>query len=262
MIVIEAGFSGTDFPLDTPRVAAHAISGTVAASTEAAGFAASFAANLMTYQWWRPTAVPATWDLSFSSAPVSYIAIVAHDCATVGATVEVQRWTGSVWVTMASHVPTDNGPILFLLVRRSLDRFRVRVSGAIPTIGVIMGGDVIELPQRSKWVGAVPFDIANQNEYRDTLSEGGQVLDRFMTRRSIPARMEIDHLSETWCDAKITPLRSYAEGAPILIADRPLAYPRSVAFGYVKVPIQPVRAIPNQRVAMSVAIEVIGHVGT
>lgn len=261
MIVIEAGFSGTEYPLDTPRIAAHAISGTVAASTEAVGFPASFAANLKTWQWWRPTAVPATWDLTFTSTPISYIAIVAHDCATVGATVEVQRWNGSAWVTMATHTPTDNGPILFLLTRRTLDRFRVRATGAIPTIGVITAGDVIEVPQRSKWVGAIPFDIANQNDYRDTLSEGGQVLDRFMTRRSIPARMEIEHLSEAWCDAKITPLRTYAEAAPILIADRPLAYPRSVAFGMVKAPIQPVRTIPNLRVAMGVTIEVIGHVG-
>ncbi len=261
MIVIEAGFSGTDYPLDTPRIAGHAISGTVTVSTEAEGYSGIFAANLKTWQWWRPTAVPATWDLTFGSAPVSYIAIAAHDCATVGATVEVQRWTGSVWVAMASHTPTDNGPILFLLARRNLDRFRVRITGAIATIGVISAGDVIEVPQRSNWVGATPFDVANQNDYRDTLSEGGQVLDRFMTRRSIPARMEIAHLSEAWCDAKITPLRAYAESHPLFIADRPLAYPRSVAFGQVKAPIQPVRSIPNHRVAMSVAIEVIGHVG-
>lgn len=260
MIVFEPGFGGTEYGLDRPRVAAHAIGGTVTASTQAAGFDATFAANLKTNQFWRPTAVPATWDLAFSATPISYIAIAGHDCATVGATLEFQRWDGAAWVTMVSHTPTDNGPTLVLLTRRSLDRYRVRVTGAVATIAVISAGDVIEVPQRATYVGSVPFDRANQNEYRDTVSDGGHALDRFLVRRSIPARMEIEFLSETWCDTVLAPLRTYAESYPIFIADRPQERPASVAFGLVKAPIEPERAIANQRVTIKVAIEVVGHV--
>jgi len=73
--------------------------------------------------------------------------------------------------------------------------------------------------------------------------------------------MEIEYFSEPWCDAVITPLRSYAENFPILIADRPIERPQSVAFGSVQSPIQPQREIANLRVAMRVTIEVVGHVG-
>ena len=260
MIVFEPGFSGTAFPLDRPRIAAHAVTGTAAASTAATGFSAAFAANLKTNQFWRPTAVPATWDLTYTSQPISYIAVAGHDCATVGATLEFQRWDGAAWVTMLTHTPTDNSVILALLTRRTMDRHRVRVTGAIATIAVISAGDVIEVPQKATYIGATSFEIANQNEYRDTVSDGGHVLDRFLVRRSIPAKMEIDFLSEAWCDTVLTPLRAYSESFPIFIADRPLERPASVAFGFVSAPIQPQRSIPNQRVAMKVAIEVTGNV--
>jgi hypothetical protein len=260
MILFEPGFSGTEFPLEHPRIGAHAISGTVAASTEAAGFSAIFAANLNTTQWWRPTAVPATWDLTFTSATVSYFGIAAHDLFTVGATLEVQRWDGAAWVTIITHTPTDNSVIFGLLIRTSRDRMRFRFTGGIPTIGVISMGDVIEFPQRCQYTGSTSFELANQDEYRDTLSEGGQVLDRFRTRRSIPARMEVSHLSEAWSDSVLTLLRTYAKDWPIFMADRPASRPKSVVFGLTKAPIQPERTIPQHRVAMSVTIEVMGNV--
>ena len=137
MIVFEAGFSGIAFALDTPRIGALPVSGTVAASTAATGFSAVFAANLNTTQWWRPTAVPATWDLTFTAAQISYFGIAAHDMATVGATVEVQRWNGSAWVTAITHTPPDNGPIFGLIARSSIDRLRFRFTGAIPSTGNI-----------------------------------------------------------------------------------------------------------------------------
>lgn len=261
MIVVESGFSGTAYPLENPRIGASPVSGTVTASSEAAGFSAVFAANLKTTQWWRPTAVPATWDLTFASAPISYFGIAAHDMATVGATLEVYRWDGSAWVLMLTHTPTDDGPIFGLLTRTTRDRLRFRFTGAIPTVGVISMGDVIEFPQRCRYTGSTSFEIASVPEFRDTVSEGGQVLDRFVTRRSVPAKMEIEHLSETWSDAVLIPLRRYVEDFPIFMADRPLSRPKSVVFGNVARPIQPDRAIAQQRVAMSVTIEVTGHVG-
>ena len=261
MIVFEAGFSGVAYPPYHPRIGALPVAGTVAASTEAAGFSAVFAANLNTTQWWRPTAVPATWDLTFTAAQISYFGIAAHDMATVGATVEVQRWNGSAWVTAVTHTPSDNGPILGLIARGSLDRLRFRFTGAIPTIGVISLGDVTEFPQRCKYAGSTSFELADADEYRDTVSDGGQVLDRFRVRKSIPARMELDHLSEAWTDTVLVPLRTYAKDFPFFMADRPLSRPKSVVFGSTKGPIQPERTIAQARVAMSVTIEVIGHVG-
>ena len=261
MIVLESGFSGIDYPMEHPRVCALPVTGTVTASTEAAGFSAIFANNLKTTQWWRPTAVPATWVLDFTAAPISYVAVAAHNCATVGATVELQRWNGVAYVFVASHTPTDNSPIIFLMPRRTMARFAVFVNGAIATIGVISAGDVIEFPQRARYTGSTSFEISDADEYRDTVSEGGQVLDSFITRKSIPARLEVEHLSETWTDSVLQPLRTYAKNFPIFMADRPLSRPKSVVFGRVSKPIQPDRAIPQGRVAMSVSIEVTGHVG-
>lgn len=261
MIIIEQGFAGTLYPLNTPRIGAHPVSGTVTASTEATGFDADFAANDNTYEGWKPTAVPATWDLVFTSTAVSYVGIAAHTLGTEGATVAVQRWTGAAWVTMASHSPDDDSPIMFLLERRTLDRLRVLVSGAVAVIAVIYVGDVIEFPRKCRYVGSTGFDYADQDDYRDTVSDGGHVLERFITRRSIPAAMEVSNLPEPWSVANLLPLRAHLKTRPIFMADRPGAFPLSVAFGRATGPLQPQRDKAQADAAISVSFEVIGHVG-
>jgi len=261
MIIVESGFAGTLHPLTHPRIGASPVSGTVTASTEATGFDADYAANDNTYEGWKPTAVPATWDLVFAaSAPVSYVGIAGHTLGTALATVAVQRWNGAAWVTMASHSPTDDSPILFLLERRTLDRLRVLVSGAVAVIAVVYIGDVIEFPRPCRYNGSTAFDLSDQDEYRDIVSDGGHVLERFVTRRSIPVKMEVANLSEAWAVANLAPLRTHLKTRPIFIADRPGTYPSSVAFGRTMGPLQLPRDKPQAEAAIAVTFEVIGHV--
>ena len=266
MIIVEPGFTGITYPLSHPRVGAFAVSGTVAASSEAAGFSAVFAANLKTNQWWRPITIgpvsPAVWSATFASSAISYFGIAAHDMASKGVSFNVSRYNGASYDFVLAHTPVDDGPIFALMPRRSIAGLYFQFFGASPpTIGVISMGDVIEFPQRAQYTGSTSFELADQDEYRDTVSEGGQVLDRFRIRRSIPAKMDVMHMSENWTDANLTPLRSYAKDYPFFMADRPLARPKSVVFGQTKGPIQPQRAIANAAVAMNVSIEVMGHDG-
>ena len=259
MIVFESDFAGVAYPLDHPRIGARPVAGSVTASTSAVGFTAANAANASTYDWWKPTAVPATWELSFASAQISYFGIAAHNCGTVGATVEFQRWNGADWVTVLTHTPTDDSPIFGLVRRRAMDRARLRFTGAVPTVGVVYFGDVTEFPQRADYVGSISFDRATQEEYSTPVSDGGQWLGRYVTRRSVPAKMKVDYLSEAWAEAYLTPIIQDLKARPVFMADRPGKFPASVVYAYTTGPVVPERMNSNAAVSIGVTFEVTGN---
>lgn len=261
MIVIESGFTGTLFDLSTPRIAAGGYIGTVAVSSEATGYAGTNALLGQTYTAWRPTAMPATWTVTFASATVAYVGIAAHDLATQGSTVEVQRWTGSAWSTVASHTPTDNGPILFLLTQRlSQTTFRVAISGAtVPTIGVIWVGNLLEFPVKAVFADSLPFNEATASEYATNISDGGHTLGRYEVRRQSMCSLTVNHISEQWAADNWFTIHDWLRRGPVFLADRPQAYPKSVVFGETDAPLKAARAGRVFGAARSLTIELKGY---
>lgn len=261
MIVIESGFTGTAYGLKLPRVGAFPESGTVSFTTAAAGFDAAFAANANTYEYWKPTALPATWALDFGAfKTISYFGIAAHDLATQGATIAYQTWNGSAWTTRLTHTPTDNSPIFGLLTPRSITKARILVTGiTMPIIGVIYFGDVTEFPQRTSYLGAEFQDMVAE-EYRTNNSDSGHWLGRFVTRRGQPVSMSVAHLSEAWKTAALDPLIADMKQRPVFIADRPSVFAKSCAFAYTTGPITPQRTVAVTEVAYSVEFGLVGYV--
>lgn len=231
MIQIETGHVGNTYPLTNPRIAAFPVTGTVTASTEATGFEANNANNELTWTFWKPTAVPATWQLDFTSTDVSYCGVASHNIGSTGGTITLQEWDGAMWVLLKAHTPTDDSPILFLFDTRTTDRLRVRITNAIPTIGVIWFGDVTELPRKCQWTGSLPFNEAVTSVYTGPVSDGGHVLERFATRKAGVCAMEVRNVGETWAAANIPALQGHMGALPIFMADRPEDYPNSVCFG-------------------------------
>jgi len=237
MISIETGFTGVNYPLTNPRIAAFPVTGTVTVSTEATGFEGENANNALTWTFWKPTAVPATWQLDFTSTDVSYCGIASHNIGTTGGTVTLQEWDGAMWVQLKAHVPTDDSPILFLFDTRTTDKLRIRVTNAIPTIGVIWFGDVLELPRKCQWTGSLPFNEAVTSIYTSNVSDGGHVLDSFATRKAGVCAMEVQNVGEVWAAANIPALQAHMQSLPVFMADRPEAYPASVVFGRQEAPL-------------------------
>lgn len=261
MIVTETGFTGTAVSLSYPRIGAYPIAGTVTPSTEATGFEAVNAQDGQTWTFWKPTAVPATWDLAFSSAAVSYVGIAAHNIGSTGGTIAVFEWTGAAFVSIKTHTPTDDSPIMFLLTRRTAQtQFRIRITNAIPTIGVIYIGDVLEFPSKAEFTGSLPFAEATQSTYSDTLSDGGHVLERFEIRKAAPVSMEVRNLSETWVATNLVPLAVQMRDNPVFIADRPGDYPTSVAFGLSRNPVMAERTLAMAGASRSVTFDINGFV--
>lgn len=261
MITVESGFTGTTYALTTPRIAAGAYTGTVAVSTEATGYEGVNALTGVTYTAWQPTALPADWTLTFTSAAVSYVGIAAHDLGSVGATVNVQRWTGSAWSTVASQTPTDDSAILFLLTRRTAQTtFRVQITGSsVPTIGVIWIGDVLEFPLKAEFADSLPFNEATEVSFATQISEGGHTLGRYALRRVQQVSMTVNYLSETWAAANLPTLAGWLEDGPVFMADRPSGYTASVVFGETDEALQGPRTFRVLEAARGITIALKGY---
>lgn len=260
MIYIAAGFTGTTYALTTPRIGAFPIVGTVTASTSASGFDGDNANNELTWSYWKSTAFPATWQLSFTSTVVSYCGVASHNVGSLGGGIRVEEWNGSAWVVVVTEkFPTDDGPILFLFAQRTVDRMRLRVSGINPTIGVIWFGNVLELPQKCVWTGSAPFNEATRSVFTDNVSDGGHVLDRFSTRKASACQMKVNNLSETWAAANVPALQAHMESLPVFMADRPSLYPKSVVYGSMAEHLQSPRGQPVLGAARSLEFNITGH---
>ena len=259
MIALETGHTGNTYPLTNPRIGAFPLTGTVTASTETTGFEATNANNELTWTFWKPSAVPATWQLSFTSADVSYCGIASHNIGSTGGSVSVQEWDGASWNIIRSTSPSDDSPILFLFDTRTADRLRIRVANAIPTIGVIWFGDVLEFPQKCQWTGSVPFNEAITSVYTAAVSDGGHVVDMFATRKAGSCAMTVNNISETWAATNLPTLQTHMGSLPVFMADRPEDYPASVVFGMQAEPLRAERTKPVLGAARSVQFNVLAN---
>jgi hypothetical protein len=260
MIVLKPYFPGILYPLEHPRIGWRKALGTIAASTEAAGFDAANAGTDRTDSFWKATALPATWTVTLASAQVlSYAGIAAHDIATEGATVFFETWDGAAWVTQGNTTPSDNSTIFFLFNETETTQYRVRITGTdAPHIGVIRAGRVMEFPRLSTYSPSVSFERSQETSYNTNLTDGGQWAGRSVTRRELRPRMDVDHLPEEWIQDEFEPFREAARVAPFFIADRPSQYPASVAYAFATAEITPDRQQPNRRIANSVTLELQG----
>ncbi len=262
-VTIASGFTtGNTYSLKTPRIGWRKITGTVAASTSATGYAATNANTNRTDSFWQPTALPATWQIDAASAQsVSYCGIAAHDLGSKGCTVLVQSSPdGTTWTTRCTITPTDDSAILALFATVSARYWRISISGSggNPTIAVIQFGAVTEFPQKAVYAPSVSFERTRVASYSTNMSQGGQWLGRSVERASLAPAMTVNNLSETWIAAEWDAFAIYAETSPFFIADRPEDYPKSCCYAWTGGDLRAERVTPNADIALSVSLELTG----
>jgi hypothetical protein len=261
-VTIRAGFTGNTQPLTHPRIGWRRITGTISASTAAAGFAAANAGTYRTDSFWRPTGLPASWTIDAGSAvAVSYIGIAAHDLGTKGCTVTVSSSPDNVtFTTRVTIVPTDDSAIMGLFASATVRYWRIDITGAsgAPTIGVIQFGAVTEFPRPCVYAPSVSFERTRSASYRANISDGGQWLGRSRARVQLSPVMEVQHLAETWLASEWDAFALHAEQAPFFIADRPGSYVNSVAYAWTTDDLRAERGIPNAAISSNVSLSLSG----
>lgn len=260
-VVIANGVTNTDLP----RIGWRSITGTVSASTAAAGFEAALAATPQTYSAWKPTATTTqTWEVDAgTSRSANYCGVGAHELGDVGATVTVQRWTGSSWSNVVSTSPTDNSALLFLFPTASATRWRIRITGASAParIGNIRFGEVTTLPRKSSFSPALPITEAEQFTYNVNVSDAGEWLGRSVVAAGLQFSIQINHVPETFADGEWAAFRVHCnEGdATFYIAPKPAQYAKEVAYAWPTETVRAERNVAQRNLSRAINLQCAGY---
>jgi hypothetical protein len=263
-VFIQPGFYGTDWPLSHPRIGWRAIAGTITASSAGAGFGANLAALPATYNGWKPASLPATWEVDAGSAQVvSYCGIGAHTLGTNAVTVAVQYFNGTSWVTVVSGLPDDDTAALFLFSEISAQRWRISLtgSGAMPRLGNIRFGRVLEMPRLSRFAPSLPITEAQQYRYNVNISDGGEWLGRSLISQGLSFSIDVEHVSEEFAETEWREFRDHCNtgGATFFAAPKPFSYPKEVAYAWSSNTVRADRQFPKREISRSFTLDCMGY---
>lgn len=236
---IESAGEQDGVSLRYPRIAVTKRTGTVTASTEATDFPASRADTPHTYGGWKPTAVPATWEIDLGSDQVvNYCGIAGHNIGSSGGTVQVQYLDDSsspaTWEDLTdSETPSDDEAILFLFANTTAQQFRIRLSGSIATISVIKFG-VVHAPERGMRPSFGPAVWNPRTEYTNQVSEGGQILGRLKVRRGLRQTIQLNEVDASWAEANWPDLRADLENEGVFFSWAPEDQSEHVIYGMTR----------------------------
>jgi hypothetical protein len=254
----------TKFRDNFPRLGYAMPSGTVTASTAAAGYGAALAVNGDTFDAWKPTAVPAWLQIVFPAAQVvNYAGVAAHTIDLVGATVKLQSWNGSAFVDIPGSevTPTNSDAIFWLINDVSTERVRLAVSGGLAEIGVFKVGKATTFTtgRRADYLGQVGRD-ARRVEYQDNMSVTGEKLGRSLRSDGLGFGFQVDHLPETWAAAVWPDLLEHClNDDGLFLAPRPAQYPDECYWAWTSAMPTLERTLPNRVASRTLSMPLMGY---
>jgi len=217
---------------------------TPTASTSAAGRPAINATFPTTFEFWQPTAVPATWSVDLGSARiVDYVGIVGD---FNGATVVVEYSSNNTtWTSVDTRTEVNDRINLFLFFSQVTARYwRLSFSVAIPRLAVAYIGKLLVM-QRPIYQGHTPLTLSRETTVSNNVSEGGQYLGRSIIRQGAQTSASWNHLKADWYRANFDPFVKAARTVPFFIGWRPLAFPGELGFCWTNDDIAPENSGPR-----------------
>ena len=193
------------------------------ANATATGYFPDGPKTSLTYEKWKPTAIPATWEYNHgSSVSCDNVCIGAHTLGTNGNTLTVQYWTGAAWSNLCPATAiTNDMAIMVIFAPVTAQRWRISLTnGTAPTIGVIKFGLAMQMSQ-AIYGGHTPIEMGRQTLLRSNMSETGEFLGRTKLRTQMASGFSFAHLTDSWVRTNWRPFQKAIESEPFFIAWRP-----------------------------------------
>lgn len=235
VISSELVLNSTDtIPLTHPRILYQDIfrDGTITASTESTAAPAENVADGLTWDFWRPTALPATLEVETSAGvDVDYAFLAAHSLGTTEVTVKGEYHDGADWVTLFDEfAPGTDRVVAFLFEEITASRFRFYFTGSgdMPSVGIAMMGKALAM-ERGVTLNHGPITLQRVTKVRPQTSEGGQTLGRSVQRQGVRASIDFENLQASWLRTYFEPFIESARVYPFGWVWSPVSYPAEVA---------------------------------
>lgn len=245
------------FPLRNSRIGYDSITfgKTPTASSTQAGFSALAPTYPTTYEFWKPSTLPATWAVPNTSlSPCNYAGIVGD---IKGASIIIQTSEdGVTWVDVTQNVATSN-VAMFLFEETLSPHWRVRFSGKTPSVSVIYIGKALAM-QRSIYVGHTPITLSRKTTFNDNVSENGQFLGRSITREGVETGVAYQHLTSDWYRENFDPFVKSARTLPFFFAWKPDTHPAEVGYVWTSTDIRPQNTGPVDFMSVSFSMTGVG----
>ncbi len=229
MIQIEVGATDTGLPMILWRnVLAE---GALVASSEAPDGFAENALGPQTFDYWTPTAVPATLAVTLAAAEAcDACAIFGHTLGSAGATIEVQYDSGSGWTTVATATPTTNEALLFIFPSVTAAQWRIRITGAVASISIAMIGKRLVVPTGVQ-TGYVTLDMALRVEMIASQSVTGQFFASRVNRKGAMTSIALATQRRTWIEGDASSfITHFNEGRTFAWASAPELLTRDLGY--------------------------------
>jgi hypothetical protein len=207
-------------------------------SSETVDFEADLALAQNTYQYWLPTAMPATAEITLTGS-ISFVGIAAHNLADTQTAVKLEYFDGVGYKLIGETFPGDNRAVVFIFDEISASKIRLTFTGSTPPqIGVIQAGDVITM-QSNLEPGFVDMRLNRNVTYDDNLSENGHVLGRRIVRTSLMGNPGWKFLRFEWVAKYFYPFMLYSDVNAFFFIPSPQFIPDSAYYCWAKGPIRP-----------------------
>ncbi len=138
--------------------------------------------------------------LSTRANTVDYLAIYDHDLASSGASIVLQcSDNNSAWSNLFSPIyPSSSSPIFMVLQQSSHKYWRIQVSGAQSSIGVLMLGVRLDFANGLTF-GFSPPALAQQFMPRTNISADGEFIGRSISKKPISGNLVFNPVfSRSW----------------------------------------------------------------
>lgn len=208
----------------------------VASSAAADGFAAN-ALGPQTFDFWKPTAMPATLTVTLAAAAtVDALALVAHDLAAraVAVTLAYSVTDVSGFLTVGTFTPPDADTNLLLFPAVTGRRFRLSLAGATaPAIGVAMLGRRLVFPADVQ-PPYRPLALSGRVDVIGAQSLSGQHLGNRWRRRAASGAVNLSAMPRDWFDGAdaLAFADHYNTGKPFVWSADPAGLPRDCAYSW------------------------------
>lgn len=223
-----------DYPLYLPRLCVHTWvpDSTISADSEGTNSPAVAVRSPLTYSYWQASSMPAVLTVDFGQArSISYAAVYAR-IPDVSVQFTLETYDGSTWSEPADSVSVArDGSIVWLFDSHSATQARVTVSGDdAPMVATFQVGQATAIPMGLQ-SGFAPGALNPQDEYSNTVSEGGQILGRSVRRVGTEQSLDIEPIEPDWVRDEWPQLRRLFRNRGVWLVWNPQDYPREVVYG-------------------------------